>query len=452
MVVALARATVNGCTHFGHNCSRPRGEGQALARVPGRGFAPGETVQTTSLTIPQVRHTNTVLAGRCPGLWGYQQGVNEHGVTIGVTSIRTRLKNDQPGLTGTDLVRLALERAASARQAVDVVTDLIGRHGQSGFSAGAGEDAFDSSFLLADCREAFALEVCGSHWALQAIQEVRAASDRCHLRQDWDRISRGLSDLVISRGWWPENGSKVDFAGSLAVEGDGGAAGLRRWGRATLLLEQQNGQIDAPFLRRLLSDHAQPAAAPRVGRPHLRAASAPSAEAVGAPDPSAATGSLCQHATGSAAVTATSLIAQLGEPPGHLPFVWWAFGTPCLSVYFPVFFDGDLPAAFQPDEATGCLLWRQATRLQADRRQQQALRQALFGLQEKFDEETRVFLSEATVLKHGGAAEELKRLTESFMQHNLEGWSGLYDEFCRPEDRPAPVRSVSEPFYSVFPG
>src|SRR5262249_20233426 len=158
MVVALARATVNGCTLLGHNCNRPRGEGQALARVPGRGFAPGETVQTTSLTIPQVRHTNTVLAGRSPGLWGEQQGVNEHGVAVGVTSIRTKLKNDQPGLTGTDLVRLALERAASARQAVDVVTDLIGRHGQSGFSAGAGGEEFDSSFLLADCREAFALE------------------------------------------------------------------------------------------------------------------------------------------------------------------------------------------------------------------------------------------------------------------------------------------------------
>jgi hypothetical protein len=92
------------------------------------------------------------------------------------------------------------------------------------------------------------------------------------------------------------------------------------------------------------------------------------------------------------------------------------------------------------------------TRLQADRNQQQALRQALFGLQEKFDEETRVFLSEAAVLKHGGAAEELKRLTESFMQHNLECWSGLYDEFCEPEDRSSPARSASELFYSVFPG
>jgi secernin len=398
-----------------------------------------------------VRHTNTVLAGRSPGLWGYHQGVNEHGVAVGVTSIRTKLKNDQPGLAGTDLVRLALERAASARQAVDVVTDLIGRHGQSGFSAGPGEGAFDSSFLLADCREAFALEVCGSHWALQAIREVRAAGDRCHLRQDWDRISRGLSDLVISRGWWPENGSKVDFAGSLAVEGGDGPAGMRRWGRATLLLEQQNGQIDPPFLRRVLSDHA-PAAAPRVGRPHLRPAVPPTTEAVEAPDPSQPSASLCQHAPGSAAATAASLIAQLGEPPAHLPVVWWAFGTPCLSVYFPVFFDGDLPAAFQSEEATGCPLWGQATRLQADRRQQQALRQALFGLQEKFDEETRVFLSEAAVLKHGGAVEELKRLTESFMQHNLECWSGLYEEFCKPEDRPAPARSASEPFYSVFPG
>ena len=55
--------------------------------------------------------------------------------------------------------------------------------------------------------------------ALGATDELgfNAVSDRCHLRQDWDRISRGLADLVISQGWWPENGSKVDFAGSLAV-------------------------------------------------------------------------------------------------------------------------------------------------------------------------------------------------------------------------------------------
>ena len=49
------------------------------------------------------------------------------------------------------------------------------------------------------------------------------------------------------------------------------------------------------------------------------------------------------------------------------------FGPPCASVYFPVFFDGDLPAAFQAEEATGCPLWRQTTRLQADRRHSQSV-------------------------------------------------------------------------------
>jgi dipeptidase len=161
MVVALARATADGRTLFGHSSRRPPGEGQSLVRLAGRGFAPGEAVRATHLDLPQVRQTHTVLAGRAGAEWGFRHGVNDQGVVAGVAAIDTRLENHEPGLTGPDLVRLALERAASARQAVDVVTDLIGRHGQGAFPGADAEGRHDSALLLADGREAYLLEAAG---------------------------------------------------------------------------------------------------------------------------------------------------------------------------------------------------------------------------------------------------------------------------------------------------
>src|SRR5204862_7467466 len=129
-----------GHTFFGHNSNRPRGEGCSLVRTPGRDFAPGEVLPLARTRVPQVRHTWAVVAGRAGRDWGYQHGVNERGVAAGFTPIRTRLECDAPGLSGPELVRLALERAATAYQAVEALTDLIGRHGQ-GAHAGEGVDS-----------------------------------------------------------------------------------------------------------------------------------------------------------------------------------------------------------------------------------------------------------------------------------------------------------------------
>src|SRR5262249_30737513 len=151
---------------------------------------------------------------------------------------------------GPDLVRLALERAQGALQAVDLLTDLTSRHGQV---AGPGEPpGTGCGLLLADRGDAFILAVCGRHWALQEIGQVRALGEVCHIRKDWDRISRGLADLAGARGWWECDGSKLDFAGAVCEPGVNADA-LRRWGQATLSLEQHSGEIDRGYLRRLLA-------------------------------------------------------------------------------------------------------------------------------------------------------------------------------------------------------
>jgi secernin len=425
MLVALSRATRGGGTLFGHNCNRPDGEEVALVREAGRTFAPGENVQVGGRPLPQVRRTYTVLASRRPGQWGYEHGLNEHGVSIGLTSIRTRRMEGPLTLSGSELVRLGLERATSARQAVDVVTDLVSRHGQ-----GSAELERDPALLIADGREAFVVEMFGSHWAAQHVGEVRAVSDVCHLRQDWDHLSPGLANLAIARGWWPADGSKLDFAAVAAPEQAENAASLRRWGRATLLLEQENGQINLPVLHRILSDHV-----------------------AGFIDSGGAS-SLCQHgAAPASARTVASLITQSG-PGDALPVAWYSFGPPCANVYFPLFPVGELPEDFRMSRGGGVGDPRPARDPHSARDPcsgrdlRPALgslpRTALAGLQERFDRETREFVTEAAELRQRGESDRLPRLAELFMRHVLECWENVCLEFAPVQTQARRVDAESE--------
>ncbi len=403
MVVALPPATMDRVALFGQNCTRPTSQGVALRREPGRAHPHGESARFANLTLPQVRQTFTVLGIQTAGSWGFLGGVNEHHVSVGQTAIRTRLAATQPGLTGGELVRLALERSNSARQAVDCLTDLVTRHGQ-------GDNGDDHAFLVADGGEAFVVETAGSHWAVQAIGAVRAVSEVCLLRQDWDRISRGLSDVAISKNWWPHDGSKLNFAEVVAPDSGDHAAALRRWGRATLLLEQQNGSINAAFLRALLCGRADVA-------DESETANAITMER-----------SLCRYpldADGLATTASFFVEAKTVERPA---LAWCAFGPPGLSVYFPVFLDTDLPPAFQETPDGGCVLWRRLMQLASNRgdaEHRATIREELAELQVRFDHQAKETLTEATTLKQQGDANGLQRLLWSFMQANVE----RFDEF-----------------------
>jgi dipeptidase len=396
MVVALPRATADGHTLFGHNNNRPRGEGPSLVRTPGRDHTPGEVVRATHLKLPQARHTFSVLGGRSGSEWGYHHGVNDKGVSLAWTPIHTRLLNDSPCLTGPDLVRLALERASTALQAIEVLTDLIGRYGQGAF-VGEGEDCADAALLVADWQEAYVLEAAGRHWALASIGSVRAVSDACFLRQDWDRISRGLSDLAIHRGWWPEDGCKLDFAGALGRPEIDLTKALRRWGRATMHLEQHSGQIDGAMLRRLLRELSE-AVCPTEGSP-------------------------------AEIQTAASLIVRLGPAANSLPLAWCAFGPPALSIYLPVVPVAELPAAYAVNGQMGSALWTALRALDDDTRhdgqRRTALRSGLAELQQQLDDLTHEFAAEADVLHQRGQTEELRKLAASFMQRCYEGFEDL---------------------------
>src|ERR1700728_4183811 len=154
---------------FAKNSDRPPGEVQ-VAWPFGRRTSAGCSLRTQYLSMGDTGAHATFLS--CPTwLWGAEHGVNEHGVAIGNEKVATihDAATAKPALIGMDLVRLGLERARTAAEALEVMIDLLTTHGQGGIADATNSEAYDSSFLIADPGHAFILDTSGSAYAAAPV-------------------------------------------------------------------------------------------------------------------------------------------------------------------------------------------------------------------------------------------------------------------------------------------
>lgn len=203
VLVALAPVTTEGTTLFAKNSDRPPAEVQVVEwSPPRRDAAPLRATHIEMSAFPG--DTLGCVLSRPAWGWGVEQGVNEAGVAAGNTTVYTTLdpRSAVSGLTGMDLVRLALERADTAAAAVELIVEFIGRFGQGG----SGHDPmlvpngrpYWNAFLVADPTTAFVVDTSGADWAVEQVADVRAISNRTsiaafdaahrHPRQPVDRL------------------------------------------------------------------------------------------------------------------------------------------------------------------------------------------------------------------------------------------------------------------------
>ena len=155
-LAATGAATARGGMLFAKNSDRERNEAQALESVPARPAEPGRRARLTYIEIDDAAATHACLISRPFWMWGAEMGANEHGVVIGNEAMHAMIPaNRTRALTGMDLVRLGLERAASAAEAVEVITTLLERHGQGGNCGHRNRFYYQNGFMVADPREAY---------------------------------------------------------------------------------------------------------------------------------------------------------------------------------------------------------------------------------------------------------------------------------------------------------
>jgi len=326
-MVALGNATIDGSVLFAKNSDREPNEAQYMLLVPAADHPDGSQVQCTYIAVPQAAHTNTVLLSKPFWMWGAEMGANEYGVVIGNEAIFSRVPaGKEPGLIGMDYLRLALERGNSARQALQVIVDLLEQYGQSGNCGFTHPFYYHNSYLIADSEEAWVLETVDRQWAAEKVRDIRSISNGLTIGREWDLASDGLIDFAVERGLC-KNRADFDFRGCysdfLYTRFSDAAS---RQVCSTDFLRAQKGRISTSTMMAALRYHKQ------------------SPDGGWSPDRGLMGADVCMHAgygpvRGSQSVG--SLVSHIiGEQATH-----WFTGTsaPCTGIFIPVWIDAGLP-------------------------------------------------------------------------------------------------------------
>lgn len=401
-LVATAGLTSRRRAIFAKNSDRPPDEAQPLISVPAADHPRGAKLRCQYIEIEQVPRTHAFLGSRPYWLWGCEHGLNEHGVAVGNHTIYTRDPVAETGLQGMDLVRLALERATTAREAVDVMTALIERHGQGGSGFADLIWPYHNSFIAADAREAWLLEASAKNWASKRLDPGGSASNHVTIGTDWNALSSGCVEHAVANGWWPAAGSRLDFAAAYRDQSViPPVVSSGRYRRTCDLLAHPPRLLDVRAFKRMMRDHYESGDVHTPG--HM-------------PDDERFF-SVCMH-SGAVGVTAASMVVELAPPSGS-PFVAWVtFCNPCIAPYLPVFPEAALPEDFMRggrESESGSAWWRfkgLLTAVEADfPRHARRVRDAWTGYESELESETDRVLAAAA----GKAPTERRAALERFM-------------------------------------
>lgn len=314
--VSLPHLNAHGHMILGKNSDREPEEVQVMVRYPARQRGSAQQ-PCTFIAVEHPKTTLEVILSKPFQMWGAEMGVNEKGVAIGNEAVFTKLplEKKNTGLTGMDMLRLALEVSPTAQAALEYIIELNERYGQDACGGYKDRNMFyHNSFLIADTQEAFVLETAGPFWAVEKVTGFRAISNGLSIGKDAHSVHPGAADFARKKGWL-KKGDELDFAKAFS------AFWMPRLARCTNRRTLSESQAKKGFAVQdafgILRSHAEEPYDPSKG----------------------STGSVCMHASGLLCPhqTTGSMVAELRHSGQHTV---WLTGSPaaCLSLFKPFYF------------------------------------------------------------------------------------------------------------------
>lgn len=336
-MVALGNSTKEGITLFAKNSDRQPNEPHILVRIPRMNHGENAKVKCTYIEVEQAPNTYEVLLLKPSWIWGCEMGCNEFGLNIGNEAVFTRESYGKDALIGMDMVRVALERCRTSKEALLLIIELLERYGQGGNCGYEKKFTYHNSFLIADSNSAWVLETAGEYWVAEEVKDVRGISNCLSIEDKFDLSHPELIKHAVDKKWC-KNEKDFNFARCYTEPIFTHFSGAKsRLTTSSSALKKHKGNITVNTMKEILRSHEDKVAENPFQHSSLKSVCMHGGFIFG------------DHATG-------SYVASIHD---QMPTYWiTGSSTPCISLFKPYWLMDEGQYFFgENEESTSLKYW-----------------------------------------------------------------------------------------------
>ena len=252
-------------------------------------------------------------------------GMNEYGVSLGAHGVISKESiSKKRGLSFFEVNRLVMERTKNAKEAVNLIGQLVEEYGQTGMGT-------NNTYCIGGLDGCWIVEVAARNWVAKRCPDdgVLVYANQYLIETDWDLASVDLINYAKRQSWHnPDSSETFSFRRSYGKNLDTIYNTLREQ-RLRNLLDDKIGHITIQDIIKVTRDHYEGTEYSRYTTIDKGASKEPYLY----PPHKSPYRTICVPRTQASMVC--TLRSDMPREIGNL--MWFCMSSPCSSVYLPMY-------------------------------------------------------------------------------------------------------------------